>query len=205
MLVEWGWASVSRRLLVGLLLLSAACSRQREEVVGNVAQATEVNESTNCFTDATCGLYACDSNHDCNTSCARDSDCDQAVAYCDQETGNCAQIAVDGGASDGGTGCGLYAQNGEGCYTDCRNDNMCAPGAFCYQNIACHLDHCVGVNIDDNKVCTSDSCNQETGVVSHTNYPSSVGCFDDNACNGQEMCDGAGTCQPGTPIPLSDN
>ena len=50
-------------------------------VVGNVAQATEVDESTNCFTDANCGLYACDSNHDCNTSSAPDSDCDQDIAY----------------------------------------------------------------------------------------------------------------------------
>jgi len=200
------WVSESRLLLVGLLSLhGVACSRDQAEIVRSTTQTTEIDEDTNCFTEASCGLYACDSNHDCYVSCARDHDCDMDVAYCEQSTGTCETFPVDGGSGDGGTGCGLYAPDGESCFTDCRNDDMCAPGAFCYQSTACHVDHCVGVNVEDGLVCTSDSCDQNTGVVSHENYPSTSGCFDSNPCNGEEMCNGFGSCLPGTPLPISDN
>src|SRR6185295_14106264 len=113
---------------------------------------------------------------------------------------NRAEEAV-GSTTQADTGCGLYATNLGGCYTDCHNDSMCAAGAYCYQSTACHLDHCAGVNADDGNACTGDSCDRETGVVSHTNYPSNTSCLDWNPCNGDEMCNGAGSCVPGTPLP----
>ncbi len=81
-----GWGPILRFALMGLLLLGAACNREPGELVHSTIQATEVDEQANCFTDANCGLYACGSEHDCNTSCARDSDCGISRAFCDQET-----------------------------------------------------------------------------------------------------------------------
>jgi hypothetical protein len=54
---------------------------------------------------------------------------------------------------------------------------------------------------NDNKACTVDSCvGGGTAVAFCSNAPLAAGtaCGDDNACNGLEVCDGIGTCQPGT-------
>jgi hypothetical protein len=54
---------------------------------------------------------------------------------------------------------------------------------------------------NDNSTCTADSCvGSGTAVAFCRNTPLAAGtaCGDDNACNGLELCDGLGTCQPGT-------
>lgn len=54
---------------------------------------------------------------------------------------------------------------------------------------------------NDNNACTVDSCvGGGTAVAFCSNAPAAVGtvCEDGNACNGVEICDGLGTCQPGT-------
>jgi hypothetical protein len=40
--------------------------------------------------------------------------------------------------------------------------------------------------------------------VSHVPLPVGSACSDGNPCNGNEVCDGAGTCLPGTPPALDD-
>jgi Dictyostelium (slime mold) repeat/Galactose oxidase, central domain len=57
--------------------------------------------------------------------------------------------------------------------------------------------------VDDGNPCTDDVCDA-TGGVNHS--PRSVGssCTDGNACNGNETCDGAGACLPGSSPVLDD-
>ena len=54
---------------------------------------------------------------------------------------------------------------------------------------------------NDNNACTVDSCvGGGTAIAFCSNTPAAAGtvCEDGNACNGLEICDGLGTCQPGT-------
>jgi hypothetical protein len=54
---------------------------------------------------------------------------------------------------------------------------------------------------NDNSACTTDSCvGGGTTVAFCRNTPVAAGtlCADGNTCNGVEVCDGLGTCQPGT-------
>jgi hypothetical protein len=54
---------------------------------------------------------------------------------------------------------------------------------------------------NDNNACTVDQCvggGTASGFCRNTARPSGTACGDDNACNGVELCDGAGQCQPGT-------
>src|SRR5690606_15906430 len=57
--------------------------------------------------------------------------------------------------------------------------------------------------VDDGNACTTDSCDPETGVI---NIPVAAGttCQDGDACNGDELCDGAGSCQAGIAPDLDD-
>jgi hypothetical protein len=53
---------------------------------------------------------------------------------------------------------------------------------------------------NDNNACTADQCVSSGAIAFCRNAPEPAGtsCEDRNACNGVELCDGAGTCQPGT-------
>ncbi|MBI3205013.1 MAG: hypothetical protein HYZ29_25980, partial [Myxococcales bacterium] len=57
---------------------------------------------------------------------------------------------------------------------------------------------------DDGNPCTADSCDTATGTVHHDPVPAGTACDDATVCNGHESCDGAGTCQAGTPIAVDD-
>jgi cysteine-rich repeat protein len=57
--------------------------------------------------------------------------------------------------------------------------------------------------ISDGNPCTADSCDAETGVVSHEPL-TGTSCADGDSCNGAEVCQ-AGTCSPGTPTPIDDD
>jgi len=58
--------------------------------------------------------------------------------------------------------------------------------------------------IDDGNSCTADSCDPLTGNVTHPPEPSGTTCADANQCDGDEVCDGAGTCAAGAPPNLDD-
>ncbi|HMC71437.1 MAG TPA: hypothetical protein VKJ07_19930, partial [Mycobacteriales bacterium] len=63
-----------------------------------------------------------------------------------------------------------------------------------------------GPVVDDGNVCTNDACDS-AGQVTHTPVPAGTvvaGCSDNNACNGAEVCDGAGSCAPGA-LPVIDD
>jgi hypothetical protein len=94
----------------------------------------------------------------------------------------------------------------------CPADAKAIDGAGCSDNDACtSVDTCQAgvcvagpqVPIDDNNVCTHDSCHPSTGVA-HTPLAAGSSCGDANLCNGSETCDGAGSCAPGSPLDPND-
>ncbi|MBI5531669.1 MAG: hypothetical protein HY898_03065 [Deltaproteobacteria bacterium] len=76
----------------------------------------------------------------------------------------------------------------------CDDNNACTGPDQCTQQATC-----AGVLIDpsDGNPCTTDTCNPLTGV-SHAPVAAGVPCSDGNPANGLELCDGSGTCAPGT-------
>ncbi|HMG55352.1 MAG TPA: hypothetical protein VK601_17765 [Kofleriaceae bacterium] len=58
---------------------------------------------------------------------------------------------------------------------------------------------------NDNSACTVDTCEGGGTAVAfclNTPVPTGTSCGDGNACNGDELCDAAGQCQPGTTQPV---
>jgi hypothetical protein len=115
------------------------------------------------------------------------------------------------GVSNVPVAAGTSCSNGDACDGDetCDGAGSCAAGS--------------PAMVDDNNPCTADACDPVTGV-SHTplvNTPCGGGniclpsgecgagecfgrpvgfsCSDRNACNGAELCDGNGVCNPGVP------
>jgi hypothetical protein len=55
---------------------------------------------------------------------------------------------------------------------------------------------------NDNNACTADTCVVSGALAFCRNapVPSSTSCEDDNSCNGVELCNASGQCEPGTPL-----
>ncbi len=79
----------------------------------------------------------------------------------------------------------------------CNGAELCATGGICSPGTP--------ITTDDSNPCTADSCTPATGVVNHTPLPTGTSCLDGDVCNGNELCDATGTCQPGTSIVLVDD
>lgn len=92
----------------------------------------------------------------------------------------------------------------------------------CNDNNACTVDSCVGggaavafcrnasaptgTSCGDGNVCNGDELCDGTGQCQPgTTRPAETACPDGDLCNGDETCDGLGTCQPGTPPVVSDD
>jgi hypothetical protein len=57
---------------------------------------------------------------------------------------------------------------------------------------------------NDNNACTADTCvggGTSVAFCRNTPVPTGTSCGDGNACNGDELCDATGQCQPGTTQP----
>lgn len=88
-----------------------------------------------------------------------------------------------------------------------------APGTACPDGDLCNGDEvCDGAGacvagappvVDDANPCTLDGCDDGDGVV-HQPARGGTSCSDDDACNGEEICDGAGHCLAGVPLPIDD-
>ncbi len=82
---------------------------------------------------------------------------------------------------------------------DCEDFDKCNGLDFCDDGL------CVSTaapEIDDGIDCTADSCNPDTGAVTHT--PVDSLCSDGDACNGMEVCDPSVGCRPGSPLECDD-
>ncbi|NUN16162.1 MAG: hypothetical protein HUU55_21255, partial [Myxococcales bacterium] len=61
--------------------------------------------------------------------------------------------------------------------------------------------HCTGIAglCDDENLCTTDSCDSDTGSCTHE----TIECDDGDVCNGSEVCAPLAGCQPGVPLSCS--
>jgi YD repeat-containing protein len=85
--------------------------------------------------------------------------------------------------------------------TACPDANVCNGSEVCSGSGVCQAG--TPPSVDDGNPCTADACDPALGVT-HTPVPSGTACADSNLCNGNETCDVAGTCQPGTPPTVDD-
>lgn len=81
----------------------------------------------------------------------------------------------------------------------------CDDGNVCTQNDTCQSGTCAGTAnpgaaCDDGNACTQNDMCQANASCSGTNANAGTACSDGNVCNGNETCNGAGVCQPGTPL-----
>jgi subtilisin family serine protease len=161
----------------------------------------------------------CDDDSDCCSATCRFEAAETACGgspsgACDaQDRCNGAGACVDAGFRPPGSPCGsasdtvcddpdtcsatgvCQANNVSG---SCSDDNACNGAEVCSDG-ACQRG--TAPNCNDGNPCTDDSCNPPRGCV---NAPNTSPCGDANACNGTEVCNGAGACAPGTP-PLVDD
>ena len=85
--------------------------------------------------------------------------------------------------------------------TACDDADLCNGGETCGGAGSCEPG--TPVAIDDDNVCTVDTCDPNTGV-SHAPVAAGTGCADSTVCNGSGTCDATGTCQAGTPLAVDD-
>ncbi len=77
----------------------------------------------------------------------------------------------------------------------CTDGNVCNGGETCNGLGVCLAGTPLALN--DNNPCTADSCDPTSGVV-HAPVESGTSCSDTNPCNGEEVCNGSGSCVVGT-------
>lgn len=126
------------------------------------------------------------------------------VEICDLDIGCLAGPAVE---PDDGLACTLDSCDEEAdAVLNTPDDSQCDDGLFCNGAELCVAGvGCVDAmppGLDDGIACTSDSCDEENGLVLHE--PQDAACNDDNVCNGLEICDAATGCQKGEPLDCDD-
>jgi RHS repeat-associated protein len=77
----------------------------------------------------------------------------------------------------------------------CNGDELCNASAQCVAGAA--------VPTDDGNACTTDMCNPANGAVTHSPLPAGTLCQPD-ACTMAALCNAAGECIGGAPIPIDD-
>ena len=77
----------------------------------------------------------------------------------------------------------------------CNGDETCSGAGTCVAGTA--------PAVDDGNPCTADSCEPATGVV-HVAVATGTACADNDLCNGDETCSGAGACVAGTAPAVDD-
>lgn len=136
--------------------------------------------------DDGCGNYQIAVNP-CNNTCEYDSDC------CDGIFCNGRETCVDGTCRPGEHSC----QDDNPCTQDTCNEQL----KTCLNTLiedCCRFDD----DCDDGNPCTNDVCDRPDpcfpGVCYHPPRPAGVPCGDQttSACNGPDMCNGAGDCMP---------
>ncbi len=143
-----------------------------------------VTIGTSCADGDLCnGNETCDGSGSCQAGTALDPDDDNPCT-----TDSCDPIAgvVNEPVSAGNS---------------CADNNLCNGDELCDATGVCQAG--TALDPDDGNACTSDSCHPATGIV---NEPVAMGtsCADGDLCNGDELCDDAGTCEAGSPLDPDD-
>ena len=82
----------------------------------------------------------------------------------------------------------------------CDDQQWCNGAEYCDTEVGCSEG--APPNCNDTVGCTADSCNEQLDICIHT--PNNYACDDGQWCNGDEYCDQASDCQPGTPVSCAD-
>lgn len=99
-----------------------------------------------------------------------------------------------------------HLDHGDTPFLNCCVDADCDDGSVCNGQERCVNGACqpgTPLVCDDGNPCTENSCDP-VGGCQHAPVAAGTSCDDGNVCNGQETCDGNGTCQPGTPLVCDD-
>ncbi len=199
-----------------------AFSEASEDVTVDVER--EAAEAGDEASTPACTLALCDDGN----ACTRDS-C-SAEGTCQHEAVADGTSCANGNACDGeevcrgglcAAGLALTLDDGNPCTTDACDATRgvthtpVAAGTRCGDN----ADLCAGVSactadgqcvrglapgVPASTACARFACDPATGSVVSTFAAAGSACSDGNACNGDERCDDAGTCQPGTAPRLDD-
>ncbi|MCL2825040.1 MAG: hypothetical protein FWD57_13710, partial [Polyangiaceae bacterium] len=150
----------------------------------NQNRRTPHSVGPSCYDGNVCnGEEACDGSGNCipgkPLTCVTENPCLEAT--CDPLTGCTASPKPIGTSCSDGNPC-----NGE---ETCDGSGACAPGS--------------PPIVDDGNPCTVDTCDPVLGVL-HEPLSGGASCSDGDACNGEEFCDGYGTCLQGEPPPIDD-
>jgi len=179
-----------------------------------------------CADDTYCdGAETCNGNGVCADRadpCTGDEVCDEELEFCNvcgDGTVAAGEIC-DEGDDNGGSTCGCddscdYPDSSTSCADDlfCNGAELCDGGGSC----SASTNPCTGEQVCDevenfcnvcgySRVGGAEECDagDDNGTTSCgcddvCAYPdSSTSCADELFCNGSEMCDGAGSCEPGT-------
>eukprot|EP00899_Mesostigma_viride_P008313 jgi/Mesvir1/17483/Mv25040-RA.5 len=140
--------------------------------------------------------------------CMSDADCSDRL-FCNGEEKCLSYICVAGTPPDCGDGVACTTDSCDEDHDTCvhvAKDAPCSDGLFCNGVETCDAAKgCVaGTAVDcrDGVACTTDSCDEDHDTCVHVaeDAPCSDGLF----CNGEETCDAAKGCVPGTPVDCGD-
>lgn len=122
------------------------------------------------------GVSACEPDRCTGVSCTTPpNDCYQATGTCDNTTGQCQYAFMPSG-------------------TGCTDPDPCTENDQCNATGVCAGTPKV---VDDNNVCTTDSC--VAGAIVNAPVTDGTNCDDGNFCNGVATCQ-TGSCAPGTAV-----
>ncbi len=138
---------------------------------------------SSCSDDTVCnGAEVCSASAACQPGTPLDPDDDNpcTIDACDPVAGVQHQPTPGASCADGDV---------------CNGAEVCSSAGTCAAGTP--------LDPDDQNPCTADSCDPVSGV---TNLPVAGGtsCADGDVCNGTELCDASGSCQPSPPLDPDD-
>lgn len=158
-------------------------------------------DSNPCTDDFCVPLQGCDhtaNEASCsdNNACTLDDYCQNSVCQSGPGTLQC---------WDGNQCTQDSCSPASGCVNEPLSNTQCTDGNACTSGDLCQSGSCVSgalLNCNDNKVCTDDSCDPQTGCVNANNTQE---CNDNNACTLGDVC-ADGLCTPGVqPLDCDDD
>ena len=173
--------------------------------------APKCTENADCDDGLYCnGTETCDGTDTCQSGTP--VDCSDGVGCtddsCDEVNDTCVNAANDANCPDDGQFC----TGTEYCdvVDDCTaTGDPCGAGETCNESTDnCDVPAvCGNGTIETGETCDDGAANGSTtcGCQTDCTYaPAATSCADGLYCNGDETCDGAGFCQPGTPVTCDD-
>ncbi|MDG2050754.1 MAG: S8 family serine peptidase [Myxococcota bacterium] len=179
------------------------------EEVCDLVQGCQSGVSPSVDDGVSCTQDSCDEVANVIVHAPLDAACDDG-AFCNGAESCDLLLGCQSGASpevDDGVGCTLdECDEGADLVNHVANDAACDDGFFCNGSETCDLvlDCQSGSppELDDEILCTEDSCDEEADLVVHAAADSL--CDDGAFCNGAEICDLTTGCQSGLPPGTQD-